>query len=145
MTTENHRHREPVTVIHPSDAYIELRPSEDGGAIGHLILTYVDETPRNFFPVHLPNGIYLQPQGIRSVWCGARPDCGIREERFSISMTREAVSTSAQDGLTLVLYTSDADRRPIPWMGNSGRFRQERIVLPAHQMRHALRRGHIRY
>lgn len=144
-TTEEARNRAPVPVVQPSDAYIELRPAEDGGAAGRLVLTYVDETQRNFRPRTLPEGVAVAPQDVRAVWCGARPDCGIREERLSISMTREAVAASARDGLVLVLDVAEVSRGRLPFMGDPGGPRQERIALPAHQMRHALRRGGVRF
>ena len=144
-TTEETRNRAPVPVVQPSDAYIELSAAKDGGATGYLVLTYADKTQRNFRPSVVPNGVSLEPQGVRALWCGVRPDCGIREERLAVSMTREAVAASARDGLVLVLETSEDAHNRMPFMSNPGGPRQERIILPAYQMRHALRRGNVRF
>lgn len=144
-TTEEARNQAPVPVVQPSDAHLTLRPAEGGGAAGELVLTYADEAQRNFRPGPLPEGITIEHQGVRALWCGVRPDCGIREERLTVSMTKEAVARSARDGLTLTLAADPAARSRVPFMSDPQGPRQEMIVLPAHQMRHALRRGGIRF
>lgn len=144
-TTEETRNQTPVQVIQPSDAYLDLRPSDSGGAVGYLVLTYADENARNFRPGVIPDGVYVEPHSVRALWCGARPDCGIREERLTISLTRDAVAAAARDGLVLVLNTSEATHNRTSFMGNPRWYRQERIAFPPHQMRYALRRGGVRF
>jgi len=133
----------PVSVVHPSDVYIELHPAEDGGAVGHILLTYADDVMRNFRVGTLPEGMTIEPQGARAFWCRVRPDCGIYEERLSVRLSRERVSESAREGLTFVLLADGARSGWAPFANNSQVLRQERIFLPAYQMRHALRRGGV--
>jgi hypothetical protein len=144
-TTEATQDRAPVAVSQPSDAYIELRPAEGGGAVGHILLTYADDVARNFRAGTLPDGMTVEPQGVRALWCGTRPDCGIREERLAVRLSPERVSESAREGLTFVLVADGAHSGWAPFTGNPQGLRQEQIFLPAHQMRHALRRGGVRF
>jgi len=144
-TTEEARNQAPVPVVQPSDAHLTLRPAAGGGAAGELVLTYADEAQRNFRPGTLPDGVSIERQSVRTLWCGARPDCGIREERLTISLSPEAVARSASEGLTLTLAADPAARNWVSFMSDPQRPRQEMIVLPAYQIRHTLRRGGIRF
>jgi len=144
-TTENAQNLASVPVVQPSDAHLTLHPAEGGGAAGELVLTYADETQRNFRPKILPNGVSIKRQSVRALWCGARPDCGIREERLTITLSAEAIARSARDGLTLILAADPVTPHWLPFMSDAQRPRHEMIVLPAYQIRHTLRRGGIRF
>lgn len=135
----------PASVVHLSDAYIDLRPAEDGGAVGHIMLTYADDGVRNFRAGILPDGMTVEPQGVRARWCVVRPDCGIYEERLAVRLSPKRVAESAREGLTFVLVADGARGGWTSFTGNPRGLRQERIFLPAHQMRHALRRGGVRF
>jgi hypothetical protein len=145
VTTGGAQDPVPASVAHPSDVHIELRPAQDGSAVGHILLTYADDGVRNFRAGILPEGMTVEPQGVRALWCVVRPDCGMYEERLAVRLSRKRISESAREGLTFVLVADGARGGWTSFTGSPRGLRQERIFLPAHQMRHALRRGGVRF